>query len=241
MKKLIFGWIAVKSSAFILIWLLFAYGTAQTSKPKQAPTPTPTPSPAVDTSVNRPTSDPYTGDLARFDRENRAEKLQIERVMDTLGIKEDSRVADIGAGGGWFTAIASKRVGESGKVYAVDISQASVDYIENRKKKESLSNIETVLATFDDPKLNKDSVDAVLILNTYHEIAEPVKYLRNLFPAMSKGGLLGVIDREGSGGDHGVDQSFVKDEAKRAGFEFVEEYDFVNKDRMDYFLVFKKQ
>lgn len=74
----------------------------------------------------RPTSEPYKGDLSIFENADRAEKLQIERVMDLLGIKAGSRVADIGAGSGWFAVRAARRVGKDGLVYAVEINR---DYL----------------------------------------------------------------------------------------------------------------
>lgn len=71
---------------------------------------------------NRKTSTPYTGDLSIFDSPGREERLQIDRVMNILGIASGKTVADIGAGSGWFTIQAAKRAGDSGVVYAVDIN-----------------------------------------------------------------------------------------------------------------------
>ena len=87
--------------------------------------------------------------------------------------------------------------------------------------------------------LAASSVDAVLMLKTYHEIAEPIRLLANLRAAMKPGALLGIIDRDGDGGDHGIDSSMVIEEAARAGFEKVEQYDFVKPDGMDYFLILR--
>ncbi len=199
---------------------------------------TPTPNP-IDDKVDHPTSDPYTGDLARFDRENRAENLQIERVMDILGIKEGSIVADIGAGGGWFSVIAAKRVGESGKVYAVDINQESQDFIDRRAEKEDLRNIETILSKTDDPLLPDAAVESVLILNTYHEFSEPVKLMRNMRKSLKPGALIGIIDRNGKGDDHGLDSEKVIADVKKAGYVFKETYDFVKAGEMDYLVVFE--
>ncbi|MGI8555730.1 MAG: class I SAM-dependent methyltransferase, partial [Pyrinomonadaceae bacterium] len=98
-------------------------------------------------------------------------------------------------------------------------------------------NIQTVLGTEDNPKLPENSVDACLILKTYHEIAQPVKELENLRPALKKDALVGVIDRNGNGADHGIQMQTVIDEFKRAGYEKVADYDFVKPDGMDYFLV----
>lgn len=189
--------------------------------------------------INRPRSEPYAGDLSIFEDENRAKNLQIDRVMDILKITKDKSVADIGAGGGWFTVRAAKRVGAGGKVFAVEINQEYIDAINERAKKESLANIQTVLGTEDDPKLPADSTDAVLILKTYHEIGEPIKVLKNLKKSLRKDALLGIIDRNGNGDDHGIKKEVVIEELKRAGFAKVDEYDFVKPDGMDYFLVFR--
>jgi SAM-dependent methyltransferase len=80
----------------------------------------------------RATSTPYTGDLSVFDSPGRDERLHISRVMDTLGIAPGKGVADIGAGSGWFTVRAARRVGSLGTVYAVDINPEAIRYIDRR-------------------------------------------------------------------------------------------------------------
>ena len=189
--------------------------------------------------LDRPTSDPYTGSLSIFEDPKREEKLHINRVMDILKIREGSRVADIGAGSGWFTVRAARRVGARGEVYAVEINEDYLKHIAGRASKEQLSNIRTVLGREDDPLLPKASVDAVLILKTYHEIAEPIRLMRNLRRSLSAGALVGIIDRNGTGDDHGLDDRKVISEMERAGFALVEQHDFVKPDAMDYFLVFR--
>jgi cyclopropane fatty-acyl-phospholipid synthase-like methyltransferase len=114
----------------------------------------------------RETSTPYKGDLSIFDSPGREQRLHIDRVMDILGLAPGKNVADIGAGSGWFTVRAAQRVAPSGTVYAVDINPDAVQYIDQRAKKQSLGNVKTILSTPDDPKLPKDSVDAVLLLKT---------------------------------------------------------------------------
>src|SRR5579862_2783062 len=83
----------------------------------------------------RKTSEPYTGDLSIFESPGRGERLQINRVMDILGITPGKSVADIGAGSGWFTVRAAKRVGSSCVVYAVDINPEAIRYIDERAAK----------------------------------------------------------------------------------------------------------
>ena len=159
--------------------------------------------------------------------------------MDILKIAEGKSVADIGAGSGWFTVRAAKRVGEKGKVFAVELNQEYIDYINNRAKRKNFANIQTILGTEDNPKLPENSVDAVLILKTYHEIGQPIKVLENLRKSLKKDALLGIIDKTGKGNDHGIQKETVIEELKRAGFALKEDYDFVKPDGMDYFLVFQ--
>ena len=204
-----------------------------------APTASPSPAPTVDESIQRRTSEPYTGDLSIFENPERDKKLEVERVMDVLGIREGVSVADIGAGSGWFTVRAARRVGQTGKVYAVEINPDYVKHIEERAARERLPQVRALLGKTDDPLLPAASVDAVLLLKTYHEIEQPVRLLRRLRASLRKGARLGIIDRHGEGDDHGIARDTIVAEAGRAGFALVEEHDFVKGDGMDYFLVFR--
>jgi ubiquinone/menaquinone biosynthesis C-methylase UbiE len=186
---------------------------------------------------HRKTSEPYTGDLSIFDSPGRDKRLQIDRVMDILGVTPGKTVADIGAGSGWFTVQAARRVGDAGTVYAVDINPESIRYVNERAQKEKLSNVRTILGKPDDPLLPPGAVDAVLLLKTYHEVAEPVALLRKLRGALRPGARVGIIDRDGNGEDHGVNRDVVLREATKAGYRLVKQYDFVKADKMDYFLV----
>jgi ubiquinone/menaquinone biosynthesis C-methylase UbiE len=185
----------------------------------------------------RKSSTPYTGDLSVFDSPGRDDRLQINRVMDILGIAPGKIVADIGAGSGWFTVRAAKRVQDPGTVYAVDINPDAIRHIQNRIDKEGLHNVKPVLSRADDPLLPPSKIDAVLLLKTYHEIERPVTLLRNLRSSLKPGARLGIIDRSGNGENHGVAREIVIREASEAGYNLAGQYDFV-KDGMDYFLVF---
>lgn len=232
--------------AFLFVFLLVgcSVATQQAQRPQQkqqqqksAATPSPTPDDPAQYRTERNTSEPYTGNLDIFENEGRAEALQIDRVMDVLKIGDGSAVADIGAGSGWFTVRAARRVGARGTVYAVEINEEYIKYINDRAKRESLPNIKTVRGTEDDTRLPANSVNAVLILKTYHEIAEPVLVMRRLRASLKPNALVGIIDRNGSGTDHGIERDVVVKEMERAGYALVEEHDFV-KDGMDYLLVF---
>ena len=192
-------------------------------------------------SAQRKASTPYTGDLSIFESPGRDERLQINRVMDMLGIEPGKSVANIGAGSGWFTALAARRVTGSGRVYAVDINLEAIHYLDGRAKKEQLQNIKTILNKPDDAQLPADSIDAVLLLKTYHEIAHPVALLRNLRSSLKLEARIGIIDRNGNGANHGVSKDVVVREATQAGYELRDSQDFVKADGMDYFLIFTRK
>jgi len=186
----------------------------------------------------RPTSTPYAGDLSIFEYPDRDKKLQIDRVMDLLGIREGKSVADIGAGSGWFTVRAARRVGTAGTVFAEDINPEAIRSIGERAKKENLANIRTILGAPDDPKLPPASVDAMLLLKVYHEIAHPVPVMRTLRASLRPDGKIGIIDRNGNGTDHGLNREIVEKEMGEAGYRLLAKYDFTKADGQDYFLIF---
>ena len=189
--------------------------------------------------TQRPTSTPYTGDVSIFESPGREKKLQIDRVMDLLGIAPGKNVADLGAGSGWFTVRAARRVGPTGVVLAEDINPVAIEYIGKRVQKENLPNVRTVLGSADDPRLPAGSVDAVLMLKMYHEIAHPVPTMKVLRRALRPGAKVGVIDRNGNGADHGVNRDVVVKEMGQAGYKLVGTYDFTKADGEDYFLIFQ--
>jgi SAM-dependent methyltransferase len=189
--------------------------------------------------TERPTSTPYAGDLSIFDYPDRDKKLQIDRVMDLLGIVPGKNVADIGAGSGWFTVLAARRVGPTGAVLAEDINPLAIEYIGKRIAKEDLPNVRTVLGKPDDPGLPSGSANAVLLLKVYHEIAHPVATMKVLQRALRPGAKVGIIDRNGNGADHGVKEAIVVREMGAAGYKLVGRYDFTKADGEDYFLIFE--
>jgi predicted methyltransferase len=191
--------------------------------------------------ASHPTSTPYAGDLSIFEEPGRDKRLQIDRVMDLLNLKPGSTVADIGAGGGWFSVRAARRVAPNGRVIAEEINPKAVASIQQRAQREHLSNIVTLLGTPDDPKLAPNSLDAALMLKVYHEIAHPPLVLANLRAALRPGARFGIIDRNGNGADHGLNEPIVRAEVERAGFRQVARYDFTKADKQDYFLIFEKR
>jgi len=217
----------VVQRALLLLCLSSGFIQAQSSAPS-----------FTQDAARRKTSTPYTGDLSVFDSPGRDDKLQINRVMDILEITPGKNVADVGAGSGWFTVRAARRVTQTGSVYAVDINPEATRYIDNRAQKEGLHNVKTILSKSDDPQLPPNKIDSVLLLKTYHEVDKPVTLLQSLRASLRPGAKLGIIDRNGNGENHGVAREVVIREATQAGYILLSSYDFVKGDGMDYFLVF---
>ena len=212
-----------------LLATLFAVAIVAPALQAQAPAPP------------HPTSTPYAGDLSIFEKPGRDQRLQIDRVMDLLHLKPGSTVADIGAGGGWFSVRAARRVAPNGRVIAEDINPKAIAYIQQRIQREHLANVEPLLGTPDDPKLEINSLDAAIMLKVYHEIAHPQLVLAEVRAALKPGARFGIIDRNGNGADHGLNEPIVRAEVERAGFLQVARYDFTKADGQDYFLIFEKR
>lgn len=137
-----------------------------------------------------------TGPGGSFEDPKRDEMLRLREVLDAMNIKRGSVVADIGAGGGWLTMHVSRRVGPTGTVYAQEILKKYTDFIEQRARREKATNVRTILGTTTDPKLPSNTMDAVLILNAYHEFEFPLVMLRRIQSGMKPGARLGFIERD---------------------------------------------
>ena len=179
--------------------------------------------------------------LNQLEGPDRDEWQQPDRVMDALGIADGSRVADLGAGGGWFTVRLARRVGPNGRVYAEDIQSQMIDAIKRRISREGLANVETVLGTPVDPKLPPASLDAALMVDAYHEAEQPVTLLRNVGRALKPTGTIGIVNYKNDGGGPGppmeerVDPGKVIADAKAAGLELRKHETFL---RYQYMLIF---
>jgi SAM-dependent methyltransferase len=168
-----------------------------------------------------------------------------DQIMDALGIAEGSVVADLGAASGWFTIRLARRVGPNGKVYAEDIQPQMIEVINRRLRRENLENVRTQLGTAEDPKLPANALDAVLIVDAYHEMEQPVALLRNVARALKADppGRVAIVGFTMAGGGPGpamdirIDPERVVREAEAAGLVLLERPNFL---RYQYMLVFGK-
>lgn len=115
-------------------------------------------------------------------------------IFEAMGVREGSRVADIGAGRGYFTERLSKAVGASGRVYAVDISDDALRRLRERVERDSLANVEIVRGKTDNPNLPESAVDAILICNAYHEMTEYKDMLKHMLKALKPEGRLVLVE-----------------------------------------------
>jgi len=120
---------------------------------------------------------------------------QPDKVMDLVGVKAGMIIGEVGAGHGYFTFKLSKRVGESGKIYANDISRSALRYLRDHCEREGITNIETVIGEVVNPLLPKD-LDMVFIVNAFHDLARPVELLNNLALSLKPDAHVVILDRD---------------------------------------------
>ena len=165
-------------------------------------------------------------DLGLFEAPDRDFWQKPDLIMDDLSIADGSVVADLGAGGGWFTVHLARRVGPNGVVYAEDIQPQMIEAIRRRVQREGLANVVAILGTARNPRLPA-GLDAALIAHTYGEIEDPVALLKNIAVSLKPLGRIGVVDfNPGRGGpgpdpDERVDPNAVVDGAAAAGLKLM--------------------
>jgi SAM-dependent methyltransferase len=157
-------------------------------------------------------------------------------VVAALALRPGDRVADLGAGEGYFIPYLSDAVGSGGSVYAVDLDPEIVAELEAEFAGDAGDNVEVVLASEDDPKLPIGTIDAVLIVNTYHHIADRPRYFAKLRNNLRPGGRIAVIEPNANLGGvlalaledgHTSHASEIVREMREAGYRQVESLDFL--------------
>ncbi len=175
---------------------------------------------------------------------DRDEWQQPARIMDVLRIAEGARVADVGAGGGWFTVRLAHRAGPNGIIYAQDIQPQMLESIRRRVRREGLSNVQTVLGSPTDPKL-PSNLTAVLLVDVYSQIADPVIVLGHIGRALAPQGRVGIVEfrPDGDGGpgpprSERIDPAAIIRDAFEAGLHLQSNESFL---RYQYLLVFGRE
>jgi ubiquinone/menaquinone biosynthesis C-methylase UbiE len=148
---------------------------------------------------------------------------QPDKVMDAVGVKSGMTIGEVGAGQGYFTFHLSRRVGDSGKIYANDIARRVLASIRRKCKAEGISNIETIVGEVEDPLFPNVELDMVFIVNAFHDLAKPVELLNNIVPSLKAGAVVVIIDRDptkvGGYNRHVLTQEEVLEHIKNSDFD----------------------
>ena len=174
---------------------------------------------------------PYTIEDFKAGDENREPYQRATDVLNALEVGRGDWVADVGAGAGYYSMRLSKIVGPEGKVFAEDISDSAIGWLNRRASVFDLRNVEVVKGAIDNPKLPPQSLAAVLIVDSYHHFAQYQQMLEQILHALKPGGRLVIADyslpdhRTQSRADqlkmHEIDPKLVREETGRVGFQVV--------------------
>jgi predicted methyltransferase len=175
------------------------------------------------------------GALAQQDEREREKIERVPDVLTALGVRDGAHIADVGSADGFYTLRIAKAVAPSGKAYAIDIEQKSLDKLRERAQKDALTNVEIILSEPADPKLPAGALDAVLIRNAYHEMVAYREILTGVMSGLKPGGVLVVSEsisdslldkpREEQVKEHYIAPAIVEAELRAAGFEILERDD----------------
>ncbi|MFC1726366.1 class I SAM-dependent methyltransferase [candidate division KSB1 bacterium] len=159
--------------------------------------------------------------------------MKPEKVMDAIGVEPGMIIGEVGAGKGYFTFHLSNRVGSEGKIYANDILEKKLRYIENRMKREKVDNIETVLGRETDPVFPEKELDMVFMCYVYHELTKPVEFMINVKKYLKKDATVVILDgdpdRESTGDySHYITKREVLENMEKSDYKLVKIEDFLS-------------
>jgi ubiquinone/menaquinone biosynthesis C-methylase UbiE len=166
-----------------------------------------------------------------LERRERDDEENTTLAVRLLGVRKGWRVADIGAGSGYFTIRLAKAVGETGQVYANDIQQGMLDLLAQNVARAKVTNVVPVLGTLDDPRLPSGTLDLALMVDVYHEFSQPQQMLRKLRQALKSGGRLALLEYRAEDPavpirpEHKMTKAQVKLEVEAEGFKQWRVYD----------------
>jgi ubiquinone/menaquinone biosynthesis C-methylase UbiE len=163
-----------------------------------------------------------------------------EEVIALLGIPEGAVVADVGAGGGYFTFRLARAVGDAGRVYAVDVDEDMLAFLEERATEEGADNVEVVRGAFDDPNLPDGRIDLLFTSNTYHHIEERPAYFGRVLADLAPNGRVAILELNDASWfprtfGHSTPRETIVAEMDQAGYALVDDFDVVER---QHFLVF---
>ena len=154
---------------------------------------------------------------------SRDAQVQPEKLMDAIGVKPGMVIGEAGAGEGYFTFKLSRRVSETGKIFANDIVQRVLDVIDRRCEREGITNITTILGKVEDPLFPKGELDMVFMIAAFHDFEKQVEWLNNVKPCLKPGGALVIVemdpDKWGRGHSHLMTKEEILETVKKSDFK----------------------
>jgi len=147
---------------------------------------------------------------------------EAERVLSLLGIRPGQRVADIGAGLGYYTVRIARRLGLGATIYATDVKREYLDQLRVRLARERISGVQLILGLPRDPRLPTNSVDVAILSHMYHEIENPYEFLYRLQPSLAPGARVGIIDMDRPTQSHGTPPALLRCELSAVGYRQVD-------------------
>lgn len=152
----------------------------------------------------------------------RDEHGEAERVLSRLSVKPGMRIADVGAGDGYYTVRLAKRLGPGATIYAEDVAQAHLDRLAARLTREHVTGVTLVSGTPADPRLPAQSIDLALLAHMYHEIEQPYEFVYRLHGALAPGGRVAIIDNDKPTDKHGTPPALLRCELAAVGYREVD-------------------
>jgi SAM-dependent methyltransferase len=149
---------------------------------------------------------------------------EADRVLNRLNVMPGQRVADIGAGLGYYTVRIARRLGPGATIYATDVKSEYLDQLRARLAREGITGVQLILGQPRNPGLPADSVDVAILSHMYHEIENPYEFLHRLQPALARDARVGIIDTDGPTQRHGTPPALLRCELAAVGYR---ELDFL--------------
>jgi arsenite methyltransferase len=158
-------------------------------------------------------------------------KNKPEEILKTLALKQGQKIADIGAGGGYFSLKFAEAVGKHGAVYAVDIDPGKIEFIREKAAEKGLVNVHVILAGKGSPSL-PEKIDLIFLRNVYHHISNRVEYFAKLKESLKPDGRIAIVEHNRGGRfsfhrifEHRVTQETIVEEMTKAGYNISEKID----------------
>ncbi len=159
---------------------------------------------------------------AYSDEKIRDAKEEAARVMERLGIRPGIRVADIGAGDGYYTVRLARRLGDSATIYAQDVNVDYLNRLKVRLEREKIRGVRLILGMPNNPRLEPNSIDIALLAHVYHEIENPYEFFYRLKPALTGNGRVAIIDVDRPTPNHGTPPPLLRCELEAIGYRQID-------------------